>query len=457
MPIAARRRALARSIATVTALVTAAVGWTALDPPAQAANRVTPGHFTGYGFDQCVTPSQEAMDAWLHHSPYWAVGVYIAGDNRACGDSVQTELTPTWVETQLRNGWRVLPITVGPQAPCYVNPKKKVRISNDPAGDYLAARVQGRAEARDTVRRARALGIVEGSTLWYDIEAYDTANEVCRESTVHFLSAWTRALHHRDYVSGVYSSAARGIDALDDARVAQPGHLAMPDQVWVAEWVGAADYREPPRATPPTLTSAYLRDDGWLPGGRMRQYRGGHEETHGGVTINIDTNYLDLGRGTRPGRVGNFCGGLQVDFPDYRRAMVGSQSPQVAAAECLLRRKGFFDGPVDETFTAETRRAVRDFTAAHELVVRNRVNRRNWTVLLAEGRGYPVTKIGSGGAAVRRVQRALNAATHAGLTVDGVFGPATTRAVRAYQRGVGVRATGVVAPETWEALLLGAR
>jgi peptidoglycan hydrolase-like protein with peptidoglycan-binding domain len=58
---------------------------------------------------------------------------------------------------------------------------------------------------------------------------------------------------------------------------------------------------------------------------------------------------------------------------------------------------------------------------------------------------------------VRRVQRALNAATRAGLAVDGVFGPATTRAVRAYQRGVGVRATGVVAPETWEALLLGAR
>ena len=33
-----------------------------LSTPAQAANRVTPGHFTGYGFDQCVTPSQEAME-----------------------------------------------------------------------------------------------------------------------------------------------------------------------------------------------------------------------------------------------------------------------------------------------------------------------------------------------------------------------------------------------------------
>ena len=30
----------------------------------------------------------------------------------------------------------------------------------------------------------------------------------------------------------------------------------------------------------------------------MKQYRGGHNETWGGVTINIDRNFLDLGRGS---------------------------------------------------------------------------------------------------------------------------------------------------------------
>ena len=33
--------------------------------PAQAENVVTPGNFTGFGFDQCLAPSQSAMDAWL--------------------------------------------------------------------------------------------------------------------------------------------------------------------------------------------------------------------------------------------------------------------------------------------------------------------------------------------------------------------------------------------------------
>jgi peptidoglycan hydrolase-like protein with peptidoglycan-binding domain len=39
--------------------------------------------------------------------------------------------------------------------------------------------------------------------------------------------------------------------------------------------------------------------------------------------------------------------------------------------------------------------------------------------------------------------------------VDGIFGPATTRAVRAYQKQVGLRRTGVVAPDTWLRLQAG--
>ena len=78
------------------------------------ANVVTPGAFHGYGFDQCLAPSQQAMNAWLRQSPYLAVGIYISGASRAC--RVQPNLTPTWVTTQLRNGWKLLPITLGPQA-----------------------------------------------------------------------------------------------------------------------------------------------------------------------------------------------------------------------------------------------------------------------------------------------------------------------------------------------------
>jgi len=452
------RRGARTTSAVLVALVALATALTAaVAAPAHGANRVTPGGFTGYGFDQCITQSQEVMDTWLTTSPYWAVGVYIAGDSRFCGDDKQTELTPQWVGTQLRKGWRLLPITVGPQASCAVRYKDKVRIRPNPADDYAAAREQGRLEARDTVQRAKALGIVPGSTLWYDLEHVvpTSITPRCRASALAFLSAWTRTLHKLDYVSGMYSSASSWISILDDARVSSPKY-AMPDRIWIAEWVKPESYRRPPTATPPSLLSQFIADDGWLPGNRMRQYRGGHDETYGGVTVNIDTNYLDLGPGTRPGKAAKLCGGIRVDFPRYRAVASGARSAQVHALKCFLKRKKLYGGKVNAFYNRGTVRAVRRFQETRGLGVTGRVGRSTWTVLLSEGRSEPVVKIGSGGAPVRRVQRALNAAVRAGLPVDGVFGPSTTAAVRTYQREVGLRSTGVVAADTWARLAAGA-
>ncbi|HEY0772527.1 MAG TPA: hypothetical protein VGD51_00475, partial [Nocardioidaceae bacterium] len=86
MLLSALRRVSSRAVVLSTTVATAVAGTLALSAPAEAANRVTPGNFTGYGFDQCETQSQEVMDTWLTSSPYWAVGVYIAGENRHCGD-----------------------------------------------------------------------------------------------------------------------------------------------------------------------------------------------------------------------------------------------------------------------------------------------------------------------------------------------------------------------------------
>lgn len=455
MHISASRRSLVRAAALLTSVLTAVAGLAVVAAPAEAANRVTPGGFSGYGFDQCETQSQAAMDTWLTHSPYWAVGIYIAGENRHCGDDRQVHLTPEWVSTQQRNGWRLLPITVGPQAPCYVNPRKKIRIDNDPANDFAAAREQGRLEAIDTVQRARALGIARRSTLWNDIEAYDTTNRRCRNSTLAYLSGWTEKLHALNYVSGVYSSAARGINAIDDARVLEPGRFTMPDRLWIAEWIDLDNYRKPPTANPPTLLSAYVRGDGWMPNRRMRQYAGGHDETYGGVKINIDTNYLHLGRGTRAGRAPRFCNGTRVDFPRYRRLAFATRGAQVKGLQCLLKRKGWYAGRLTGFYNRGTERAVRRFQEARDLRANGRMLRSTWTIMLSEGKKVPVLKIGSGGNTVRRLQRSLNAAVHADLAVDGIFARSTTAAVRRYQREVGVRRTGVVAPNTWAHLQSG--
>lgn len=143
------------------------------------------------------------MDAWLENSAFWAVGIYISGNSRWCRN--QPNLTPTWVSTQLAKGWRLLPITLGPQAWCHPGfPRYKDDpvIKKDPADNYAKAKAQGVAEAKKAVKAAQALGIVETSTLWYDLEAFNTKKAGCRASAMQFLSGWTEQLHRQNYVSG---------------------------------------------------------------------------------------------------------------------------------------------------------------------------------------------------------------------------------------------------------------
>jgi hypothetical protein len=62
---------------------------------------------------------------------------------------------------------------------------------------------------------------------------------------------------------------------------------------------------------------------------------------------------------------------------------------------------------------------------------------------------------GSRGDLVRELQELLNWCTRPSpyLVVDGIFGPATARAVRQYQSGAHIGIDEIVGPITWEALL----
>jgi peptidoglycan hydrolase-like protein with peptidoglycan-binding domain len=432
-------RPAAAFTAVVAALVTGVATLTLSAAPAVAGNRVTPGNFTGYGFDQCVAPSQQAMDRWLTTSPYWSVGIYIAGDSRACPD--QPNLTRRWVSTQLRRGWRLLPLTVGPQAACNARYKKATRIVSDPTRHYAAARAQGRAEAGSTARAARALGITARSTLWYDIESFSISGERCRGSAIAFLSSWTHRLHALHYVSGVYSSAASGIKMLDDV-VGRPAGKNLPDRVWIADWNGKAD-----------IYSSYVRSTTWMPHRRVHQYRGGHLEVHGGVTINVDSNFMSLGHGSVAPTAPRACG-VGINLGAYPRIGRGDHGREVKALHCLLKRKGVYDGGMHGSFKDRTVAAVRAYQRTHHLPVTGVVSRPTWVQLLSSG-GTPVVKYGSVGEAVRRVQRAMNAAVGAHLAITGVYLRDTARAVRAYQRSVLVAPNGVVADPTWDELTSG--
>lgn len=409
------------------------------DLMAAEPNPVTPGNFTGYGFDQCLAPTQKAMDAWLHHSPFLSVGIYISGNSRACRS--QPNLTPAWIRTQLQNGWRLLPITLGPQASCS---DRFPRYDDDPTinprpgaeGLYGKARRQARREAVKAVDAAQRLGITKGSTLWYDLEAFDHTNRHCRESALSFLSAWTTGIHKLGYKSGVYGSVGSSVLILDDARVNRPGKYQMPDMLWLARWDGVAN-----------TSSSYIREDGWRPGARVKQYQGGHDETWGGVTINIDRNYLDVGRGSVADPE-DHCNGTNVNPLKYGFLSPGTEAKvQVKALQCLLKERGRYDGKLSGIYNDATVAAVREWQSDRGFAVSDRFSVHDWIALHMDN-ANTVMKIGSAGPAVRRLQRALRAAGVWSQPITGVYDAATAAAVRAYQKRVGLKETGIANGKT---------
>ncbi|MCF0091300.1 glycoside hydrolase domain-containing protein [Micromonospora sp. MH99] len=230
-----------------------------------------PGTFTGRGFDTCTAPAQATMDTWRASSPYGAIGIYISGDSRTCS---QPNLTPTWVANQTNNGWRLLPIELGYQAPCGTRAPK---MSADPT----TARSQGVSAANRSANAAQALGIGSASTIYNDIEQYPTTAS-CRAAVLSFLSGWTEQLHVRGYLAGMYSSGSSGIKDVCDA-YGNPSYTRL-DQIWIGWWNGVAD----------TRAGSYCADAYYANQQRVHQYAGDVTETWGGVTMKIDRNYLDL-------------------------------------------------------------------------------------------------------------------------------------------------------------------
>jgi hypothetical protein len=234
--------------------------------------------FGGLGFDACSAPSPNAMTAW-GASPYRAIGIYIGGVNSACA---QPNLTSTWVATEVVAGWHMIPIYVGLQAPS--NSCGCAAIS--PA----QASAQGTAAAIDAVADAEGIGIPPGNPIYDDMEGYSRTS-TNTTAVLAFLSAWTTQLHAEGYLSGVYSSSGSGISDL----VAQYGTTFLePDDIWFAEWNNQQ-----------TVSSSYIPAADWPNNQRLHQYRGGHNETYGGVTINIDNDFLDGATADTSGSLAN--------------------------------------------------------------------------------------------------------------------------------------------------------
>ncbi len=210
------------------------------------------------------------MAAWSV-SPYAGVGVYIGGPNRSCA---QPNLTASWVSTVSRGGWRIVPIYMGRQAPCTFR-ANAVEFTASSAAGY------GTSDAADAVAKAKALGMRAGSAIYGDMEHYDAADSTCRTAVLRYVSAWTKELHRQGYLAGVYAHLFSGAKHLSE--VYGSTSYARPDALWIARWDSNS-----------SLSGwADIPNTQWAGMQRGKQYRGDHDETHGGVTINIDSDRFD--------------------------------------------------------------------------------------------------------------------------------------------------------------------
>ncbi|MFG2885990.1 DUF1906 domain-containing protein [Streptomyces sp. NPDC048297] len=180
----------------------------------------------------------------------------MGGSQRACS---QPNLTASWVQQRATDGWRFVPIYVGTQASGITSPA-----------------TQGAAAADDAVDDATALGFGPGATLYYDMEAYSSAYSA---KVLAFEEAWTERIRARGFHSGWYSSSDSGIQDL----VGNVTGHTMPDVIFDALWNGSANTADP--GVPGNL---------WSDHQRVHQYSGGHGESWGGTTIDIDQDYLDV-------------------------------------------------------------------------------------------------------------------------------------------------------------------
>jgi hypothetical protein len=127
-----------------------------------------------------------------------------------------------------------------------------------------------------------------------------------------------------------------------------------------------------------------------------------------------------------------------------------SASPAVAALQLALFQRGYYSGPFDGIAGPQTRRATTHFQRRHHLATDGVAGPRTRRKLGSWARyelGHRLLRRGRRGWDVAELQFLLR---RSGIfvSIDGSFGPITQAAVVGTQKGTGLKADGVVGPQT---------
>jgi hypothetical protein len=210
----------------------------------------------------CNTAPHNVMQSWWLNSPFWNYFFYMGGVNAACPTS---GITASYVDDWTNQGWSLVPIWVGPQAPYGTCTTRSFTsyMSADPA----TARSQGKNEADAAISRANSLGFAPGAVIAYDLEGGFTLSSTCLTAVQQFITGWDAEL---TYVSIIYSnpSILANFTSLS----------SVPAAIWGAGGSSADS----------VWNLAGLNNGNWSYDQRHFQYSGTHPETWGGYSLSVD-------------------------------------------------------------------------------------------------------------------------------------------------------------------------
>jgi photosystem II stability/assembly factor-like uncharacterized protein len=201
-------------------------------------SQVTGLHYTQrIGFDEHNVPTIAAMGTWFDMSPFFDVGIYVGGVNycyESKGSCLRSDpnLTATWVTQAGGEGWGLLPLWVGPQAPC---------VDSSHFAEFTSANAasEGMSNADGAAAAMTALGLSD-TVVFYDMENYtSTAGDSCSLAVRAFLSAWVQEMN----TDGFQTTAVYGNPGPAENDFSQIPGLT---QVWITSPPIPGD---PPRVT----------------------------------------------------------------------------------------------------------------------------------------------------------------------------------------------------------------
>lgn len=142
---------------------------------------------------------------------------------------------------------------------------------------------------------------------------------------------------------------------------------------------------------------------------------------------------------------------VERELSNYPTLRLNSRGNFVRILQYLLNFYGA-DLGVDGNFGGNTQRAVIAFQRNNNLTPDGIVGRNTWNKLLNLNPSSEVLRRGSRTSAVMFLQRLLLSYLYPITDLDGIFGPETERAVRAFQSENGLTSDGIVGRNTWQAL-----